>query len=266
MITGPDRSPYVFRAGITTNQLEAPFGWYVATNMGFERVSTFAWDFASGKSRAETFGNAFTEGGGEVVQQLYAPLGTTDFGPFIGQLTPEDIDVVYAFFSGPAAIAFVSQMAEFGLTPDLQLVGPGFISEAEILPEMGESALGMVSATHYTPVEDNEANQEFIELYLESTGEERPGTYVEAGYLAALVAASAIDQVNGDMGDTQAFLDALTSLEVEGPGGPFSFDDRGQGIRNVYIVEVVEDEDGNITHSILDVIENVSQDWTTPTE
>lgn len=263
VITGPDRSPYVFRAGITTNQLEAPFGWYVVTEMGHQKATTYAWDFAAGKSRAETFGNAFSAAGGEVVAQNYAPLDTSDFGPFIAQLNRDEIDLVYAFFAGPGAIAFVKQMAEFGITPELQLVGPGFLTEAEILPEMGRSAVGIVSATHYTPAADNAANQRFIELF-QASREGLPGTYIESGYLAALIAASAIEAVGGDMSDTQTFLDALQSLEVEGPGGTFSFDERGQGLRNVYIVEVVEDENGNIVHELLDEIEDVSQDWSAP--
>ncbi|MDX1414939.1 MAG: ABC transporter substrate-binding protein, partial [Candidatus Promineifilaceae bacterium] len=263
VITGPERSPYVFRTGITTGQLEPPFGWYVATEMGYERAATFAWDFAAGHARADAFGEAFTAGGGEVVDQQFAPLGTTDFGPFIGQINPDEIDVVYAFFSGPAAIAFVTQMNEFGLTPGLQIVGPGFITESEILPSMGPAAAGIVSATHYTPAVDNAANENFIALY-QSAGGDLPGTYVESGYLAAQVTAAALEAVAGDLSDAQPFLDALHELEIEGPGGRFAFDERGQGIRNVYIIEVVEDDDGNLDHQLLDTLESVTQDWTTP--
>ena len=263
VITGPERSPFVFRTGITTGQLEPPFGWYVSTELGYERAATFAWDFSSGHARADAFAETFTAGGGEVVSQQFAPLGTTDFGPFIGQINPDEIDVVYAFFSGPAAISFVNQMSEFGLTPGLKIVGPGFITESEILPSMGSAADGIISATHYTPAIDGAENNQFIELY-QATGGDLPGTYVESGYLASQVTVAALEAIAGDMSDTQGYLDALQSLEIEGPGGTFRFDERGQGIRNVYIIEVVEDDDGNLNHALLEVLEEVTQDWTIP--
>lgn len=266
VITGPDRSPYVFRTGITTGQLEPPFAWYVAKELGYSRAATFAWDFGAGHARADAFKSSFAAAGGEVVNEQWPPVGTTDFGPFIGLFNPDEVDVVYAYFAGPGAIAFVNQMSEFGITPNTPLVGPGFLTEFEVLPSMGDSAVGIVSATHYTPVADNAANQAFISLYHALKEDESllPGTYIESGYLAALVSAQAVQAVGGNLSDTQAFLDALQALQVEGPGGMFSFDDHGQGIRNVYIIEVVKDADGNVTHQVISVLENVTQDWTPP--
>ncbi|GJM39740.1 MAG: hypothetical protein DHS20C20_00220 [Ardenticatenaceae bacterium] len=263
VITGPERSPYVFRAGITTGQLEPPFGWYVSTELGYERAAIFAWDFSSGHARADAFAETFTAGGGEVINQQFAPLGTTDFGPFIGQVDPDSIDVVYAFFSGSTAISFVNQMSEFGFTPEIKIVGPGFIAESEILPSMGSAADGIISATHYTPAIDSAENDKFIELY-QATGGDLPGTYVESGYLASQITVAALGEIAGDMSNIQAYLDALQSLEIEGPGGLFRFDERGQGIRNVYIIEVVEEDDGSLNHVLLDVLEEVTQDWVVP--
>lgn len=262
VITGPDRSPYVFRTGITTEQLEPPFAWYVATELGYSRAATFAWDFGAGHARADAFKESFVAAGGEVIYELWPPVGTTDFGPFIGQFNPGDVDVAYAYFAGPGAIAYVNQMSEFGITPDTPLVGPGFLTEFEVLPAMGDSAVGIISATHYTPVADNPANQHFIALFQSMKGDNSlPGTYIESGYLASLVAAEAIADVGGDLSDTQTFLDALQAEEVEGPGGAFHFDDHGQGVRNVYIIKVVNADDGSITHQIIDVLESVTQDW-----
>lgn len=264
-ITGPDRSPFVFRTGITTGQQEPPFAWYAVNTLGYTRAAMFAWDFAAGHARAETFKGTFTAAGGEVLYELWPPVGTTDFGPFIGQFNPSDVDVVYAYFAGPGAIAFVNQMQEFGISQVTPIIGPGFLTEFEVLPGMGSSANGIISATHYTPVATNPANEAFIAQFQAMRGDDSlPGTYVESGYLASLVAAEAIKAVGGDMSDTQAFLDALQTLEVEGPSGPFRFSESGQGVRDLYIIEVIVAEDGTITHQIVDVVPGVSQDWTMP--
>lgn len=256
--TGPDRSPYVFRTAMANGQQDRPLGWYVASEMGLTRAATFAWDFLVGEERGGAFSSAFTEAGGTVVTQQKPPLGTTDYGPFISQVDPSSIDVAYAFFAGPGAVAFVQQMRQFGLTPNLQLVAPDYFT-AGVLQSMGEDAVGLVQGGQYVPALDNPENKAFLELYNVEVGGE-PGVYVEEGYLGAAVAAAAIEAVGGDLSDKQAFLDALAAVELDTPAGPFRFDDHGQSVRNVYITRV-DNQNGTITHEVLDVIEDVSQDW-----
>ncbi|HBY92953.1 MAG TPA: hypothetical protein DEP84_03150 [Chloroflexi bacterium] len=258
--TGPDRSPYVFRTAMANGQQDRPLGWYTASELGLKRAATFAWDFAAGEARSKAFAAAFTAAGGNIVTQQKPPVGTTDYGPFISQVDPTSIDVAYAYFAGPGAIAYVQQMRQFGLTPDLQIVSPGFLTEGEVLQSQGKDALGIISATHYTPVLDNPENKTFLEQYEAKFGG-LPGTYVEAGYLGAVVVAAAIEAVGGDLSDKQPFLDALAELNLDTPAGPFRFDARGQAIRNIYITRVVEAGDGSVTHEVIDVIEDVSQDW-----
>jgi len=86
--------------------------------------------------------------------------------------------------------------------------------------------------------------------------------YVEEGYLGAEVAARAIESLSGDLSDIQAFLDAVAGLDFDGPSGPIRFDKNGQSVRNVYITRVVVGEDGTVQHEVIDVIEDVTLDWT----
>lgn len=258
-VTGEDRSPYVFRTAMQNGQQDRPLGWYVASEMGLTQAATMAWDFLVGEERAGSFAATFTEAGGTIVTEQKPPLGTTDYGPFISEINPDEVDVVYAFFAGPGAISFVQQMRQFGLTPDLQLVASGYFT-AGVLEQMGADALGLVQGVQYTPILDNPENQTFLELFEAEVGGE-PGVYQEEGYLGAMVAAAAIDAVGGDLSDTQAFLDAVAALEVDTPSGPFRFDESGQSVRNTYITRVVETDDGGVTHEVIDTIEDVSQDW-----
>ncbi len=260
-ITGPDRSPYVFRTGITTSQQEPVLGWYTANTLGKTRATIFAWDFAAGDARAQAFADAFTAAGGEIVSEQRPPVGTTDFGPFIGQVNPGDIDVIYAYFAGPGAVSFVQQLRQFGFTPNVQVVGPGFLTEGEVLAAQGEDAEGIITATHYTPEIDNPENAAFLELYGQEHGE-LPGTYVEAGWLAAQVAASAIEAVGGDLSNTDAFLQAIAATQLTSVSGPISFDDHGQVIRNLYITSAAPGEGDGMVLNVIDVIENVTQNWT----
>jgi len=257
--TGPDRSPYVYRTGMANGQQDRPLGWYAATTLGYTKAATFAWDFLVGVERAGGFAETFTAAGGEIVLEQKPPLTTTDYGPFISQIDPAAVEVVYSFFAGPGAIAYVQQMREFGITPDIRIVGPGFLT-AGVLDQMGENAVGIVQGAEYTPALDNPENTAFQETYGSQVGGVA-GVYVAEGYLGAEVAARAIEAVGGDLSDAQRFLDALGAVAFDSIAGPFRFGQDGQSIRNVYITEVVRADDGTVSQQIVDVIEAVGMDW-----
>ncbi|MFQ5795278.1 MAG: ABC transporter substrate-binding protein [Candidatus Bipolaricaulia bacterium] len=261
-VTGEGRSPFVFRVAMANGQQERPLGWYVGEKLGLKRAAPFAWNFLVGEERAGMFIDAFTAAGGTIATQQMPPLGTTDYGPFIGRVDPNRVDVIYAFFAGPGAIAFMQQLQEFGLTPRLQVVADGYFSTG-VLGAMSETALGLVQASQYVSSLDNPANRRFLVLFSAQIGGE-PNMYIEEGYLGGEVAARAIQAVKGDLSDTQAFLSALARLEFIGTSGPFRFDDNGQSVRNIYLTEVVRAEDGGIRQKLIDIISNVSQNWTPP--
>ncbi|GAB4245811.1 MAG: ABC transporter substrate-binding protein [Thermoleophilia bacterium] len=263
-ITGPDSSPYVFRTAETNGQRNLVIGWYTGAELGKKKAAVFSWDFIAGKEHADAFTESFEATGGEVVYNIATPLPTQDFGPFLSQVDKSKIDVIYAFFASADAIRFVQQLREFGFTPEVQVVEQGSLTEDEILPEQGESAVGVIGTTCYTASLDNPVNAKFKELYAEVADRE-PGWYVYQGYVGAQVAAAAIEAVGGNLTDTQAFLDAIASVKVEGPGGPLMFDDRGQAILNQYVVQVKKGSDGYY-HEVMDEMPAVDQDWQPPSQ
>ncbi|MCB9450217.1 MAG: ABC transporter substrate-binding protein [Anaerolineaceae bacterium] len=251
--------PYVVRTALANGQQDGPLGWYTATQLEKKNAALFAWDFIVGEERAGAFATAFTAAGGTIVTEQKPPLGTTDYGPFISQVDPESIDVAYAFFAGPGAISFAQQMRDFGLTPDIQVVAPGYFT-AGVLGAMGDTVEGLVQADGWVPALDNEENTAFLELFDSQVGGEA-GVYVEESYTAAEVAARAIEAVGGDMSDKAAFMEALLSLSFDSAAGPFSFDETGQSVRNVYVTQVVMNDEGTSVQQVLDTIEAVGLNW-----
>jgi branched-chain amino acid transport system substrate-binding protein len=257
--TGPDRSPYVFRTALANGQQDRVLGWYTATALGKTSAATFAWDFIVGEERVGGFADTFTAAGGEIVSEQKPPLGTTDYGPYISQVDPTSIDVAYAFFAGPGALAFAQQMADFGLTPNVGLVASDYFT-AGILGEMGNTALGLVQAGGYTPGIDSPENAAYIEAFQASGQDRLPGTYDYEGYLSAMIVADALERAGG-IADEQAFLDALAATDVTTPSGQFTFDGQGQAVRTIYVTEVVEG-DGGPVQQIIETVEGVDQNWT----
>ncbi|MHB8869841.1 MAG: ABC transporter substrate-binding protein [Thermoleophilia bacterium] len=261
-ITGADRSPYVFRTAETNAQRNLVLGWYAGTKLGYKKAAVFSWDFVAGKEHAEAFAKSFTDAGGEVVYNVATPLPTQDFGPFLSGIDKSKIDVIYAFYASADAIRFVQQLKEFGFTPDIPVIEQGSLTEDEILPEMGDAALGIVDTTCYAPSIDNPVNTKMKELYAQVKPGSNPGWYVYQGYLGAMVAASAIESLGGDVSDKDAFLAAIQGVTLDGPGGPFAFDESGQAVLSQYLTKVEKGDDGTLVHVIFDQVPAVSQAWT----
>lgn len=252
--------PYVVRTGMANGQQDGPLGWYTATEIGATQAASFAWDFLVGAERAGAFAATFVEAGGEIVAEVKPPLGTTDYGPFISQVDPESIDVIYAFFAGPGAIAFTQQLGEFGYTPDIQVVASGYYT-AGVLGVMGAGAEGLIQSTQWVSGLDTAANAAFLSYFDATVGGEA-GVYVEEGYLAAEVAAQAIAAAGGDVSDKASFMETIKSLNFESTAGPFRFDENGQSVRTAYITEVVVNADGSVSQKIIATIEDVDMNWT----
>src|ERR687892_89278 len=144
---------WLVRTGWTSSQPNQPFGEYVAKTLGYKRVVTIAMDYAFGWEQVGGFQKTFEEAGGQVVQKLWPPLGTADFGPYLAQLR-RDVDAVYGQFSGADALRFTKQYADSGLKGRLPLVGGGTLTDEHVLRTMGDEAVGIVSGLHYSAALD----------------------------------------------------------------------------------------------------------------
>src|SRR5712691_9125814 len=80
-------SKWVVRLGWTGSQPSHPFGEYVAKTLGYKRVAVFGTDYAFGYEVVGGFQRSFEESGGQIIQKLWAPLGTTDLAPYLSQIT-----------------------------------------------------------------------------------------------------------------------------------------------------------------------------------
>lgn len=260
-LTGAERSPYVFRTCQTNAQRNLVIGWYAAAKLGYKNAALFSWDFVAGAEHMAAFKTAFEAAGGKAMYEVATPLPTSDFGPFLSKVDKSKIDSIYAFFASADAIRFVQQLKQFGYTPGLPLLEQGSLTTDEILPQMGDDALGIQGATEYTWSIDNPSNKAFLEQYAAAGGEGKPGFYVYQGYLGAMVAAAAIEGAGGDLSDKDAFMAALAAVKIETPGGPFAFDSQGQAITNQYLFTVEKDSNGSLYHKVLETFPAVSQTW-----
>lgn len=259
-ITQRKRSQYIVRTGWSSAQPSHPFGKWVYDNLKYRRIAMAGFDFAFGWEVAGGFQRTFEEAGGQVVQKLWSPLGTSDFGPYLAQLK-RDVDAVYVVFSGADALRFAKQYTEAGLKARIPLIGGGTFTDEHVLRSMGDEVLGVVTALHYSAALNTPANQKFARAY-EAKYNQVPSYYSEGTYVAGLQLKRALEAIGGDAENVERLVGALRKAELaETPRGPIRFDDYGNPIQNVY-VRKVERAGGRLQNSVIHTFPNISQFWT----
>ena len=259
-ITQRKRSQYIVRTGWSSSQPSHPFGKWVYDNLKYKKIAMIGYDFAFGWEVAAGFQRTFEESGGQIVQKLWPPQGNADYGPYLAQLK-RDVDAIYCVFSGADALRFVKQYADAGLKARLPLVSGGTVTDEHVLRTMGDEALGIVSALHYSAALDNSANKKFPQAY-EAKQKQVPSYYSEGSYVAGTALKAALEATGGDIEDTAKFLAALRKVELsDAARGPIRFDEYGNPIQNVY-VRKVEKVGGRLQNTVIHTFPNVSQFWT----
>ena len=155
-------SRYIFRASFSNWQPNAPMGSWVAAHVAKEAYLV-APKYAAGFDMMRAFKETFVAAGGKVVGEDYTPFPVNeDFAPFLTKINQAAPKVVYAFFSGSQAVRFVRQYDEFGLRARSKLCGAGFLTESDVLPAQGQSALGIITGHFYSTLLDNPANKAYL--------------------------------------------------------------------------------------------------------
>ena len=216
-------------------------------------------DYAFGWEVLGGFQRTFEESGGKIVQKLWTPFTVQDFSPYLAQIQ-KDADAVFANFGGKYAIQFLKQYQDFGLKGKMPLVGCGILTDEHVLPSMGDEALGVITALHYSAAINTPENKEFVKIY-KAKYHKPPSYFSEGSYTSARWMAEAVKAVHGDVEDTGKFLEALKKVEMKtAPRGPMIMDKFGNPIENIY-VRKVEKVDGELQNSIIHIFPNVSQFW-----
>jgi branched-chain amino acid transport system substrate-binding protein len=259
-ITQRKRTPYIVRTGWSSAQPSHPFGKWVYDNLKYHRIAMIGYDFAFGWEVAAGFQRTFEEAGGQIVQKLWPPLFTSDFGPYISQLK-RDVDAVYAVFSGADALRFAKQYEDAGLKARLPLIGGGTFTDEHVLRTMGDEVLGVVTALHYSAALNNPVNRKFVQAY-ETKFKQVPSYYSEGTSVAGLQLKRALEAPGAGAESGEKLIAALRKVELtDTPRGPIRFDEYGNPIENIY-VRKVERVGGRLQNSVIYTFEKVSQFWT----
>jgi branched-chain amino acid transport system substrate-binding protein len=250
-------SPYVFRITFGASQVPTPLARFTYNKLQARTATVIAGETVGTIELVMAFARAFEEAGGKVVQEIYTPIGTTDFGPFIGRIR-RDVDVVATLVPGADGIRFIKQYEEFGLKGKIQVVdtAPG-ITDISLLPDSGPSALGMYASQAYVHTIDNPRNQQFVQAFRTRFGRD-PGGPGEANYVALAAIHQALQATGGNIESRPKFLEVLRQMDLEAPRGRIRFDQYQNVITDVTITRI--DRVGNqIAPVVVETVRGVDQ-------
>jgi branched-chain amino acid transport system substrate-binding protein len=237
-----NNTPYAFRASLSTRQANEPTGKWLAER-GFKRVFVTGSDYAMGHEAVDAFERPFKLNGGSRAGEIYAPLGTTDFAPYLAAIKSANADLVYATYAGSDAVRFVQQFNAFGLKSSLQLAGYGYLVEEDVLEAEKGAAQGVYSGINWAYGLDTPANEAFVTDYRKQF-KTTPTVDAVAGYVGAQVVWEAFNKLGGTVFSQEKLSEAILAVQIDTPRGPISFDPETRNvIQNIYVREVVKDGD-----------------------
>jgi len=252
-------SPYLIRTVGTIGQLTDPAADW-AYKAGYRKAIMMMSDFVAGIQFGDLFASAFVARGGSIVQELYPPLGTNDMGPYLSQLN-RDADIFVTFEGGTDGQRLAQQYNNYvGSDRKLQILDlASQMSNGPKRNDLGATAVGMVVNSNYMEVFDSPTNQAFLKVWYAKYPNKPPSQENAWGWIGMQFLDTALKQVNGDVSDTQKFLNALYAAQPETPKGVVKLDQYHDTVANIFIYQFEKSGNSLIEKPIQTY--NIGQFW-----
>ena len=231
-------SPYSVRTSMTLPSVGASAGTW-AYKSGIRKAYTMVSDFAPGKDAEGAFQDAFKKAGGEIVGSVRMPVANPDFSAFVQRakdLNPESIFVFVPGGAQPAALG--KAFAERGVdTSKIKIIGTGEVTDEAAVKNMGDAALGIITAWHYDYSHDSKVNKDFVAAY-NAEFKRNPDFGAVGGYDGMHVIYEALKKTGGKT-DGESLIVAAKGMKWESPRGSFLIDaDTRDVVQTIYIRQV----------------------------
>jgi branched-chain amino acid transport system substrate-binding protein len=222
-----------FNVAYQNDNFHEAMGQYA--NQDYKKTFILAPNYPAGKDSLTGFKRYYK---GELAGELYTQVGQTDYAAEIAQIRASGADSVFFFLPGGMGIAFMKQYAQSGV--GLPVLGPSFSFSQDVLPAVGDAALGVKNSASWSKDLDNEASREFVEAFQAEYGR-LPSIYAAQSWDTANLILSALAKAS--VKDKDAFRAALKEADFKSVRGEFTFNTNQHPIQNIYVREVVKEGD-----------------------
>lgn len=232
-----EASPYIVRTSFTVPQVVTILAdWAIKNDV--RKVVTLVTDYAPGVDSETWFNQRFAAQGGVVVEALRVPLRSPDFAPFLQKVRDAKPDALFTFVPAGVGTALMKQFSERGLDKaGIRVIAEGSVTDDDILEAMGDVAVGIVTAHHYSAAHNSALNKRFVEAYGKANNGLRPNFMAVGAYDGMRVIYEAAKATQGAGGE--ALLQAMKGQSFESPRGPVLIDPQTRDVvHNIYVRKV----------------------------
>ena len=252
-----EASPFIVRTSFTLPQCAVAMGDWAPKN-GMKRVVTLVSDYGPGIDAERYFKERMQLNSAQVIESLRVPLRNPDFAPFLQKVRDLKPDALFVFVPSGAGAAVMKQFLERGMDKaGIKLIGTGDLTDDDQLNDMGEGALGVVTAHHYSAAHPSALNKKFVEAFTKANKGLRPNFMAVGGYDGMRVIYEALKNTKGGQGGGEAMLAAMKGQIFESPRGQIYIDAQTRDVvQNIYLRKV-ERKDGQLYNVEFDVIKDM---------
>ncbi len=252
-----EASPFIVRTSFTLPQCAVAMGDWAPKN-GIKRVVTLVSDYGPGIDAERFFKERMQLNSAQVVESLRVPLRNPDFAPFLQKVRDLKPDALFVFVPSGAGAAVMKQFLERGMDKaGIKLIGTGDLTDDDQLNDMGDGALGVVTAHHYSAAHPSSLNKKFVEAFKKANNGLRPNFMAVGGYDGMRVIYEALKNTKGGQGGGEALLAAMKGQIFESPRGQIYIDAQTRDVvHNIYLRKV-EKKDGQLYNVEFDVIKDM---------
>ena len=243
-ITGVNFNEYTFRTSRNNYQDAINECAYLA-----KQYSTFvqiAPDYAFGQGSAAAFRDSCTlDGGTFVADDIFAPLDTTDFTPYMEQVLKSGAEAYIVTWAGGGFVPLMQAATDLGVSESMAL-GATFIDNV-LMPLWYGNALGSTSGILYHWSAPQNAANDFLKTEQKARYGTMPDLFGADGMNAAIMLVEGLKATNGDASGA-ALIAAFEGMSFEGPKGTvFIRPEDHVAIQDMYILKLVNltDPDAN---------------------
>lgn len=250
-----EASPFIVRTSFTVPQVVTTLADW-ATKNNIKKVVSLVTDYAPGIDSEKYFNQRFINNGGVVIETLRVPLRSPDFAPFLQKVRDAKPDALFTFVPAGVGSALMKQFSERGLDKaGIRLIAEGSVTDDDILNNMGDVAVGVVTAHHYSASHKSALNKKFVEAFGKANNGLRPNFMAVGAYDGMRVIYEAAKTTKGAGGE--ALLNAMKGQAFESPRGPIYIDNQTRDVVHNMYVRRVERVNGQLWNQEIETVTDV---------
>lgn len=235
-ITGVNFNEYTFR--VSRNNYQDFIGLCQYLTSKYKKFVQIAPDNAFGKGGATSARDACTKFGGTfVTDDIYAPLETTDFTPYMERILKSGAEAWIVTWAGGGFVPMFKAAKDIGVTEKLAL-GTSLADNATI-PAFYAGTVGQTSGILYHYVLPKNKYNDYLIAEIKARYNATPDLFDADGMNAALAVIAGLQKSSGDAA-AEKLIPALEGISFDGPKGKVEFRKEDHvALQDMYIIKLL---------------------------